>query len=1004
MSISSLLNPVTRNEDRLQNGDDGRTINWRNINANFRHPHRKPKARMIPVVDSTPFEIPTVSMKFLSRLSCKEPELSRYPLIAAYISCKLVSLVKFQRPLSKRPLVLQEIYRRIYYVLCDIGCSSKPALSSVLYMLWIFPDGIPYYGIRDHHCVHLVVRLFLLGFQLGIAWFHDDCCTSKTWSTLMGLTKKNVIRLEQAALQILGYTLFISPSAWNGFMEQIHEDCPLFLYPGDFENLRQLVRSSHVPVYIAGPEQGPCELAAIGTISQAEIEYHRLRISECAIRGKITVSPNQDTESSRIEAGTEEDYLFDLFDAAEELLFEELVESDQLLPLSPRFLPSTSTNAVSKPSSTSVLPPQSYPSSSTRSSPPAPGTCLSPVIKIEEVEVELVWPSSPHNAISVRDQRSEHPARRESLRELSPSSCSAEPHLNSKPVLFSSTNSIAVAGRQSILAHSLTESFNESHSDSRYAVSQGISGMSPNSIVMHSPALPPPSSKGQSIPETETGSGRSRYKRFETPASPGEYHKISQEVADMLVDLEVIHTTPPPLNSFIFTFAQTNSGVFSHSGRFPALASPVHHNTSQGVMEISLDSGVLQFTPLPTNVPSRTDARSPTTEYRSPGQFQSPDWSSQKREETLTTDLDAPQLDLVTLPETRSSKQNAFFSSTSGAQLVNEDQVSSVPQTPPARLQSTIELSLFSLSPLSPLPSIYDDSDCEAEDDMAQPDELYRSYTGAHLDVQAGRSGSQVRIRVRFRTPEEGTQIEEEEDEGEEEDDYCVCSEYEDDGCDSDSEGSGYSHVSSYSSSTPTFDSPVSPHLSQLFSLSSLSPLSTTYNSDVEIDDAEEIDEEDRDSEDNFEDDSDFDSDCSYASSTSATSAFNPSVSPPPFKIPDTYDRETGLWIIPSPKSTEEELGNSESRHIRQEEERPFDFTSTASTPDIKDEFYSMSHYGPISLGQGGFADGERAPSPHPLDLEAELIHREFLSFPPRDRRSFPAVVRINSMVQGALA
>ncbi|KAH7868595.1 uncharacterized protein C8R40DRAFT_1133962 [Lentinula edodes] len=688
MSISSLLNPVTRNEDRSQNGDDGRTINWRNINANFRHPHRKPKARMIPVVDSTPFEIPTVSMKFLSRLSCEEPELSRYPLIAAYISCKLVSLVKFQRPLSRRPLVLQEIYRRIYYVLCDIGCSSKLALSSVLYMLWIFPDGIPYYGIRDHHCVHLVVRLFLLGFQLGIAWFHDDCCTSKTWSKLMGLTKKNVIRLEQAALQILGYTLFISPSAWNGFMEQIHEDCPLFLYPGDFENLRQLVRSSHVPVYIAGPEQGPCQLAAIGTISQAEIEYHRLRISECAIRGKITVSPNQDTESSRIEAGTEEDYLFDVFDAAEELLFEELVESDQLLPLSPRFLPSTSTNAVSKQSSTSVLPPQSYPSSSTRSSPPAPGTCLSPVIKIEEVEVELVWPSSPHNAVSVRDQRSEHPARRESLRELP-----------------------------------------------------------------------------------------------------------------------------------------------------------------------------------------------------------------------------------------------------------------------------------------------YDDSDCEVEDDMTKPDELYRSYTGAHLDVQIGHSESQVRVPVRFRTPEEGTQIEEEE-EGEEEVDYCDCSEYEDDG----------------------------PHLSQLFSLSSLSPLSTTYNSDVEIDDAEEIDEEERDSEDNCEHDSDFDSNCSYASSTSATSAFDPSVSPPPFKIPDTYDRETGLWTIPSPKSTEEELGNSESRHIRQEEERPFDFTSTASTPDIKDEFYSMSHYGPISLGQGGFADGERAPSPHPLDLEAELIHREFLSFPPRDRLSSPAVVRINSMVQGALA
>ncbi|KAF8829736.1 hypothetical protein HHX47_DHR2000143 [Lentinula edodes] len=974
MSISSLLNPVTRNEDRSQNGDDGRTINWRNINANFRHPHRKPKARMIPVVDSTPFEIPTVSMKFLSRLSCEEPELSRYPLIAAYISCKLVSLVKFQRPLSRRPLVLQEIYRRIYYVLCDIGCSSKLALSSVLYMLWIFPDGIPYYGIRDHHCVHLVVRLFLLGFQLGIAWFHDDCCTSKTWSKLMGLTKKNVIRLEQAALQILGYTLFISPSAWNGFMEQIHEDCPLFLYPGDFENLRQLVRSSHVPVYIAGPEQGPCQLAAIGTISQAEIEYHRLRISECAIRGKITVSPNQDTESSRIEAGTEEDYLFDVFDAAEELLFEELVESDQLLPLSPRFLPSTSTNAVSKQSSTSVLPPQSYPSSSTRPSPPAPGTCLSPVIKIEEVEVELVWPSSPHNAVSVRDQRSEHPARRESLRELSPSSCSAEPHSNSKPVLFSSTNSIAVAGRQSILAHSLTESFNESHSDSRYAVSQGISGMSPNSIVMHSPALPPPSSKGQSTPETETGSGRSRYKRFETPASPGEYHNISQEVVDMLVDLEVIHSTPP-LNNLIFTFAQTNSGVFSHSGRFPALASPVHHNTSQGVMVISLDSGVPQSTPLPTNVPSRTDGISPTTEYRSPGQFQTEDLSSQKREETLTADLNAPQLDLVTLSEIRSSKQNASFSSSSGAQLGNEDQVSSVPHTPPVRLQSTIESSLFSLSPLSPLPSIYDDSDCEVEDDMTKPDELYRSYTGAHLDVQIGHSESQVRVPVRFRTPEEGTQIEEEE-EGEEEVDYCDCSEYEDDG----------------------------PHLSQLFSLSSLSPLSTTYNSDVEIDDAEEIDEEERDSEDNCEHDSDFDSNCSYASSTSATSAFDPSVSPPPFKIPDTYDRETGLWTIPSPKSTEEELGNSESRHIRQEEERPFDFTSTASTPDIKDEFYSMSHYGPISLGQGGFADGERAPSPHPLDLEAELIHREFLSFPPRDRLSSPAVVRINSMVQGALA
>ncbi|KAJ3927569.1 MAG: hypothetical protein NXY57DRAFT_606642 [Lentinula lateritia] len=981
ISISSLLNPVTRNKDRSQIGDDGRTINWRDINANFRHPHRKPKARMIPVVDSTPFEIPTVSMKFLSRLSCEEAELSRYPLIAAYISCKLVSLVKFQRPLFKRAFVLQEIYKRIYYVLCDIGCSSKLALSSVLYMLRIFPDGIPYSGIRDHNCVHLVVRLFLLGFQLGLAWFHDSCCTSKTWSKLMGLTKKNVIRLEQAALQVLGYTLFISPSAWNGFIEQIHEDCPLFLYPGDFENLRQLVRSSRVPVHIAGPEQRPRELAAIGTISQAEIEYHRLRISECAIRGKITVFPNQDTESSRIEVGTEEDYLFDVFDAAEELLLEELVESDQLLPLWPRFLPSTSTNADSKQSSTSLLPPQSYPSSSTRSSPPAPGTCLSPVIKIEEVEVELVWPSSPHNAVSVRDQRSEDPARRESLRELSASSCSAEPHPNSKPVLFSSTNSIAVAGRQSILAHSPTESFNASHSDSRYAVSQGISDMSPNSIIMHSTALPPPSRKGQSIPETETGSGRSRYKRFETPASPGEYHKISQEVADMLIDLE------------------TNSGVFSPSGRFPALASPVHHNTSQGVMEISLDSGVLQSTPLPTNVPSRTDARSPTTEYRSPGQFQSPDLSSQKRDETLTTDLDAPQLDLVTLPETRSSKQNTFFSSTSGAQLVNEDQVSSVPQTPPARLQSTVELSLFSLSPLSPLPSIYDDSDCEAEDDMAQPDELYRSYTGAHLDVQAGRSGPQVR----FRTPDEGTQIEEEEDEGEEEVHYCDCSEYEDDGYDSDSEGSGYSHVSSYSSSTPTFDSPVSPHLSQLFSLSSLSPLSTTYNSDVEIDDAEEIDEEDRDSEDNFEDDSDVDSDCSYASSTSATSAFNPSVSPPPFKIPDTYDRETGLWIIPSPKSTEEELGSPGSRHLHQEE-RPFDFTSAAFTPDIKDEFYSMSHYGPIDLGQGGFADGgERAPSPHPLDLEAELIHREFLSFPPRDRLSSPAVVRINSMVQGAL-
>ncbi|KAJ3806168.1 hypothetical protein F5876DRAFT_80979 [Lentinula aff. lateritia] len=970
MSISTLLNPVTRNEDRSQNGDDRRTINWRNINANFRHPHRKPRARRIPVVDSTPFEIPTVSMQFLSRLSCKEPELSRYPLIAAYISCKLVSLVKFQRPLSKRLFVLKEIYGRIHYVLCDIGCSSKLALSSVLYMLRIFPDGIPYSGIRDHNCVYLVVRLFLLGFQLSIAWFHDHCCTLTTWSKFMGLRKKDVFRLEQAALQVLGYTLFISPSAWNGFMEQIHEDCPLFLYPVDFENLRQIVRSSHIPVHIARPEQGPRELAATGTIFQAEIEYHRLRISECAVRGNITVSPNQDTESSRIEAGTEEDYLLDVFDAAEELLFEELVESDQLLPPLPRFLPWTSTNVVSKQTSTSILPPQSHPSSSSCSSPPPPppGTCLSPVIKIEEVEVELVWPSLPDNAVSLRDQRSEQPTRRESLRELNQSSCFAEPYLNSKPVLFSSTNTSAVAGRQSILAHSLTESFNESHSDSRYAVPQGISDMSPNSIVMHSISPPPPSTKGQSIPETATGSGRLRYTRFETPASPIEYHNISPEAVDMLVNSEVIHSTPPASNDFIFTFAQTNSGVFPNSGRFPALASPVHHNTFQGVIDISIDSGVLHATPLPTNVPSRTDAGSPTTEYRSPGQFQTEDLSSQKREDTLTTDLNAPQLTPVTLPVTRSS--NASFSSSSGVQLVNQDRVSSVLRTPPAPHQSTLDSSLFSFSPLSPLLSIFDDSDCEAEDGMVHSDELYRSYTGAHLDVQTGHSESQVRVRVRFRTPEEGTQIEEEE-----EVDYCHCSEYEDDGCDLDFEGSRYSHVSSYSSSA--FDSP---HLSQLFSLSPLSPLSTTYDSDVEIDNAEEIDEEERNSEDNFEDDSDFDSGCSYASSTSAPSAFDPSVSPPPFKIPDTYDRETGLWTIPSPKSTEE-LGSPGSRHIRQEE-RPFDFTSAASTPDIKDEFYSMSHYGPISLGQGGFADGTRAPSPHPLDLEAELIHREFFLIP----------------------
>ncbi|KAJ4490801.1 hypothetical protein J3R30DRAFT_137272 [Lentinula aciculospora] len=768
MSLSHLLNPVAQSNNRPEKQDEqNNTSEVTQPNAPRRQAFRMPRIvarlqnKQLHVgqsVDFTAFEIPTVPVQVRSERPHLPEDHSRYPLLAAYISSKLVSHVQLQcaSPTSEtRCMIIRKTHKRIYHALCDLECSTQVVLAALLYLLQIFPEGIPYSGTRSRHCVDMLTRLFLLGFQLSIVWFHDNYADLNTWTSITGLSSVDVVLLEQDALDVLGYTLFIAPAAWNEFLELISHDCASFLNPGDVENLRGVVLSLRAPAQInphtpftltpvpqldfsqdsavvahSVPGSPERTIFTSGMID-AKLDRLRLRIAERALHGKISLVP----VPKRIEPGTEEDFMFDALDQEEELLFEELLEAEELNPplsvspppspfqppssidsdsysstSSPSFLSHTRKNVegvypktFTPPSSRTPLP-SLQPSQPITDPPPCsphpPPRSISPVIKIEEVELELLWPSSPDNGnfpVAEGQERQEI-ARRKPLGDLDPLSFSTEPQ-SSSVSNFSSRN-------------------------------------------------------------------------------------VSLELMRISLD---VHAENPP------------SGKPSK-----------HYEDTAIITHASLEQGLSE----------------------------------------------APR---AVLASRNSQAQNL------------------TPKTPATRIGSILN---SSLSPLSPLPSMYD-SDFEAKDDA---DKAHSEYSG-NVNMSVCRC--------------EGKKEEEE----------------------------------------------------------------------VDSSDGSEL----------------WDSD-----SESSESAYDPSGSPPPFRIPDTYNKETGLWVIPpgvpSGSDTEED-GEPGTKNFLPEDPEPFDavayFVSMACFVEVDVQSYLDSPFGPLrwevdplSLRQEGSIDENL----HPLDVEAELIHREFLS------------------------
>ncbi|KAJ3739944.1 hypothetical protein DFH05DRAFT_474186 [Lentinula detonsa] len=815
MAISHLLNPVniTPSKNRhLQDKTDQRTNSQTDTERIA--PDPQTQQSHLPI-----FEIPTVPAQKQSKRPRNAEDFARYPLLAALISSKLVEHVKFQTPYPTSEtlsLFVKETYERIFCALCDLNCPTPVVLSALLYVLRIFPEGIPHRAtLQGRHCVNMLTRLFLLGFQLSIIWFHDNYVDLDNWTSLMGMTKRQVIRFQQEALQVLNYTLFISPMAWNAFVEQIHEDCPSFLNAGDVENLRRLVKALHVPICDdpnspLSPEKA--DFAKIA-VANSELAVHRARIVACALRGKILSSTTWHA-ASRIEPGTEADYIFDMADQEEELLFEELQENHQLYPPLPQsrsqsptltdsLKPTTFSNTLATVDNTSqetFAPPfHSTPQSVSHSS------CLSesPASKIEEAEPKLIWssPSSMEDMLA-ECQENPHSARRE----------------QSDPPSFSIESAKVKSGQHNGKSVSIPSSVRVTEGDLR-AQREPLRQLDPFYVSSRAQSgrygVEP-----KSIAVTE---GTSKFSSFQAELSPAQ------------------------------CFAQSPS---------------VYRYISQGVMDMTLelkvDTNSASLAEVPYNLESEIDSAKPQSlkQDRFTGEQEKPDPPRSSQ-----SNLGSPS-------ESPAASEMSF-------QDQDENPAPLVSQTPPVRSWSTIDSSLFCLSPLTPLPSEYmTDSESEVEDDghEAGKGNSWKDYIDRQSAAQA-KSG-----------PHAQGENEDEDDDSEDEYDW-----------DTDSESSEY------------------------FDLCSASP--------------------------------------------------------PPFRVPDTYNKETGEWVMET---------SARERRREEEEEEPFDpvtyFTSMACTSDVEDEScyppYEAPRWQvePMSLGQGGFTDEDRPPSPHAIDLEAHLILREFAS------------------------
>ncbi|KAE9404235.1 hypothetical protein BT96DRAFT_989512 [Gymnopus androsaceus JB14] len=104
----------------------------------------------------------------------------------------------------------------------------------------IFPEGIPYSGPGGPNCIDMLFRLFLLALRLGAAWFEDGTIKMQFWALSMDIAPKDVRKMELEALDLLHFSLYISPEHWNAFIKihilersVLHQERPYRKLPCD---------------------------------------------------------------------------------------------------------------------------------------------------------------------------------------------------------------------------------------------------------------------------------------------------------------------------------------------------------------------------------------------------------------------------------------------------------------------------------------------------------------------------------------------------------------------------------------------------------------------------------------------------------------------------------------------------------------------------------------------------------------------------------------------------
>ncbi|KAJ3773432.1 hypothetical protein FB446DRAFT_787838 [Lentinula raphanica] len=757
MAISSLLNPADVTSRSFHEREHRTSSQASDVPSSVAFDE---KENQLP-----PFEIPTVPAQKQSKHSRNAIDSAQYPLLAAYISSKLVAHLKPYPASEIVPLIVQRTYQCIHNALRDLDDPTRIILSALHYLLRIFPAHIPSHTqITAGQCAAMLTRLFLSGLQLSIVWFRDGYTPMKSWTSFMRLDKGDVIMLQREALIALDHSLFITPVTWNAFMDQIQGDCGLFLQLGDARNLCSLVEELRIPVQVSPILHAPPDTKRCSNIVATDSANRRMRIAVCALTGQIS-SYHIRRESLRIEMGTEDDHLFDMANLQEELLLEELQENNELYPPLPESRPQSP--IVPETFQETFAPPlHSTPQRSHQS----PVSFVSPAVKMEGVEARLVKGPSPEEDAWSRGRKNhehEEKAQKESIREMGalPFSTEVHPKMRRKPF-----------GR---LDRSSTES-----QDSRFC-----------------------SRVSDSVPNTEA-----------VAVTEGDSNCLQVEAKHILGQ--------------------------------PFARSPSSNNTiSKNLMEMTLEDGDRLHPPSASN--GSSDTRVKITEFV---------------QQCQPARLDRP-LEL----------RRIIDSPRSGGDISCQDQdanepcsASPSPRDPPSHVGSVVESDSFCLSPLTPLPIAYMDSDPETED-MSDDDQT--GYWPSGLQDQ---------------------HAQEREDDANDDDD-SVDSEYE-------------------------------------------------YDWDTDSEDSE---------------------------------CWNdPSVSPPPFRMPDTYNKETGQWNIDT--LTEERSG----------EEEIFDpvayFTSMACTNDVEDESCYSPYEAPRwqvepgSIGRTEFAGEYREPSPHPIELEAQTMVREF--------------------------